>query len=110
MKGKGCLIAVIVVIVLMAIIAGIIYLQRGKLLEVSMAKMVDQMMSILPPDYDKAMARQTMDNFIEAVKEDRVDEKKIREVGEIFQAVMADKKLEMHEVDQLLEAMREAIK
>lgn len=108
MKGRGCLIAVLVIILVVVIVGAVLYINRGKLLQMAMDKMVDQIMTNLPEDYDEAMARQTLDEFIVAVKEGRVEKEEFEEIGQILQATMADKKLETHEVDQLLEAMREA--
>jgi len=108
MKGKGCLIAVIVIIAIVVIIAAVLYLNRGKLIGIAMDKMVEQIMANLPPDYDEVMARQTIDEFIVAVKEGRVEKEEFEEIGAILQASMADKKLETDEVDQLMAAMQEA--
>jgi len=110
MKGKGCLIAVLVIVVLAVVIALVLYLNRGKIMEMAMDKMVEQVMANLPPDYDQEMARQNIDDFVAGVKEGRVDKEETREIGEILQAIMADKKLETQEVDQLMEAMREAVR
>jgi hypothetical protein len=110
MKGKGCLIAVLVIIALAVIVALVLYLNRGKIIEMAMDKMVEQVMANLPPDYEKDMARQNIDEFIVAFKEGRVDKEETQEIGKIFQVIMADKKLETQEVDQLMEAMREAAK
>ena len=108
MKGRGCLIAVIVIIAIAVIIAAILYLNRGKLIGIAMDKMVEQIMANLPPDYDEAMARQTIDEFILAVNEGRVEKEEFEEIGTILQTSMADKKLETEEADQLMDALREA--
>jgi uncharacterized membrane protein len=108
MKGKGCLIAVVIVVVVLIAIVLVLYMNRGKLVNMAMDKMVEGVMTNLPEGYDQAMARQTFDEFIVAVKEKRVDKEELQELGEIMQAIMADKKLETQEVDQLMEAMRTA--
>ena len=108
MKGKGCLIAVLVIVVLAVVIALVLYLNRGKIMEMAMEKMVEQVMANLPPDYDQEVVRQNIDEFVVAVKDGLVDKEEAQEIGDILQVIMADKKLETHEVDQLMEAMREA--
>jgi hypothetical protein len=108
MKGKGCLIAVLVIVVLAVIVALVLYLNRGKIMEMAMDKMVEQVMANLPPDYDQEAVRQNIDEFVVAVKEGWVDKEETQEIGELLQVIMADKKLETQEVDQLMEAMREA--
>jgi len=110
MKGKGCLIAVLVIVVLAVIVAVVLYTSRGKIVEMAMDKMVGQILTNLPEDYDEAMARQTFNEFAVAVKEGRVDKEEFQELGEILQEAMADKKLETHEVDELMAAMQEAAK
>jgi Zn-dependent protease with chaperone function len=110
MKGKGCLIAVLIVILVLIIVAAVFYLNRGKIADWFADKMVDQILTNLPVEYDEAMARQTMDQFIVAIKEGRVEREEVKEILDLFQAAWADKKLETHEVDQLMEAMKEAIR
>lgn len=108
MKGKGCLITVMVIIVVLAIVAYVLYANRAKLFEKAMDKMVDQVMTNLPQGYDEVMVRRTFDQFMVAVKGGRVDKGEFQEIGTIFSDIMADKKLEAHEVDQLMEAMQQA--
>jgi hypothetical protein len=108
MKGKGCLIAVIIVVVILAAAVFMLYLNRGKLVNMAMDKMVEGVMTSLPEGYDRDRAQQTFDQFIVAVKENRVDKEEFQKIGEIMQAIMADKKLETEEVDQLMEALQAA--
>jgi hypothetical protein len=108
MKGKGCLIAVVIVVVILAAALLLLYMNRGKLVNMAMDKMVEGVMTNLPEDYDRQEAQQTFDDFIVAVKEDRVDKEEFQEIGELMQAIMADKKLETGEVDQLMEALQAA--
>jgi hypothetical protein len=108
MKGKGCLIAVIVVVVIVAAVLLVLYVNRGKLVDMAMDKMVEGIMVNLPEGYDRAMAQTTFDDFILAVKEDRVEKEEFQEIGELVQVIMADQKLETQEVDQLMEALRAA--
>lgn len=110
MKGKGCLITIVVIIVLAAIAAYVLYANRAKLFEKAMDKMEEQILTNLPLDYDQAEVRNTFDDFVVGVKDGTVDKEETKEIAGILQAVMADKKLETHEVDQLMEAMREAIR
>jgi uncharacterized protein YpuA (DUF1002 family) len=108
MKGKGCLIAVIIVVVILVAAVLILYLNRGKLVNMAMDKMVEAVMTSLPEDYDRERAQQTFDEFIVAVKKNRVEKEEFQEIGEIMQAIMADQKLETQEVDQLMEVLQEA--
>jgi Zn-dependent protease with chaperone function len=110
MKGKGCLIAVLIVILVLIIVAAVFYFNRGKIADWFADKMVDQILANLPVDYDEAMARKTMDRFIAAIKEGRVEREEVKEVLDLFQAAWADKKLETHEVDELMKAMQEAVR
>lgn len=108
MKGKGCLIAVLVVVVLLVILAVVLYLNRGKLFEMALEKMVDQIVTNLPEGYDEAVVRATIDEFMVAVKEGRVDKEEFQEIGETVNQMTADKKLETHEVDELMKILQEA--
>jgi len=108
MKGKGCLVAVIIVVVVLAAALLLLYMNRGKLVNMAMDKMVEGVMTNLPEGYDQQAAQQTFDDFVVAVKENRVEKEEFQEIGELMQAIMADKKLETEEVDQLMEVLREA--
>ena len=108
MKGKGCLIAVIIVVVIPAAALLLLYMNRGKLVNMAMDKMVEGVMTNLPEGYDREAAQQTFDDFVVAVKENRVEKEEFQEIGELMQAIMADKKLETEEVDQLMTALQEA--
>jgi hypothetical protein len=108
MKGKGCLIAVIIVVVILAAALLLLYMNRGKLVNMAMDKMVEGVMTNLPEGYDRQVAKQTFDDFIVAVKENRVEKEEFQEIGELMQAIMADKKLEAAEVDQLMKVLKEA--
>ena len=108
MKGKGCLIAVIIVVVILAAALLLLYMNRGKLVNMAMDKMVEGVMTNLPEGYDRGAAQQTFDDFVVAVKENRVEKEEFQEIGELMQAIMADKKLETEEVDQLMTALQEA--
>jgi hypothetical protein len=108
MKAKGCLVAVIIVVVILVAALLVIYANRGKLVNMAMDKMIEGVMAQLPDGYDRAMAQQTFDDFVLAVKEERVDQEEFKQIGELVQAIMADKKLTTEEVDQLMTALKEA--
>jgi len=108
MKGKGCLIAVIIVVVIVVIIAVLLYVNRGKLVDMAMDKMTESVMANLPEGYDQVVAKQAFDDFVVAVQEGRVEKEEFQEIGEMMQAIMADKKLEAAEVDQLMGVLRSA--
>ena len=108
MKGKGCLITVLVIIVLVIVAAAVLYMNRGKLVEMAVNKMVGQITNNLPVDYDEMMARQNIDDFIVAVKEGRVDKEEFQLLSGIMKRAMEDKKLDTEEVDELIKAMQEA--
>ncbi len=108
MKRKGCLIAVIIVVVILVAAVLMLYMNRAKLVNLAMDKMVEGVMTGLPEGYNRDQAQQTFDDFIVAVKDNRVDKEEFQEIGEIMQAIMADKKLEAEEVDQLMEVLKAA--
>ncbi len=107
MKRKGCLITVLVIIVLVIVAAAVLYMNRGKLVEMAVNKMVGQITNNLPVDYDETMARQNIDDFIVAVKDGRVDKEEFQLLSGIMKRAMEDKKLDAEEVDELIKAMQD---
>lgn len=113
MSKKGCLkwggIGCGAVVAILIIVAVVLYMNRGKIMDFFGEKMKESVMQSLPADYPEEEAEAIFNRFWTAIKEGRLSEEEGQKLGELFRNASQDGTISGDEALDILDFMKEAI-
>ncbi len=114
--SKGCLIALIIVAIIAVIIIAlsiVCYIYKDELIEAGLTKMTDTLSSEIIKDLPEGIAEQDvdalMDDFRQAIKEQKINKSEIQQLSTSFQEIMQDGVISQEEGKEIMDRIREAI-
>jgi ABC-type transport system involved in cytochrome bd biosynthesis fused ATPase/permease subunit len=114
--SKGCLIALIICAIIAVIIiamAVVCYVYKDELIEAGLNKMTEtlsaEIIKDLPEGVTETDVNGLMDEFKQAIKEQKVDQFELQGLSATFQQIMDDKVITQDEAKEILDDIREAI-
>ena len=114
--SKGCLIALIVCAIIAVIIiamAVVCYVYKDEIIEAGLSQMTDTLAAEIIKDLPEGISEQNvtnlMDEFKQAIKEQKIDQVEMEQLGVTFQTIMGDEVITKDEGKEILNQIREAI-
>ena len=73
-------------------------------------QMGEQLAELYPPDFDKEKIRDQWAKFVEAIREERIDEDYLKEFLQYLQTAIKDKKVTNEEGEKILDLLKKTVK
>jgi len=111
---KKFLTFLIILIIVIAVIWTVIYINKGRIMNFAIDKLVTQMQASinreLPKTISKEQVNTLISTFAEKLKEDTVNKEKLKDVTDYYKESLRDGKIDSLEVIQLIKKLEESIK
>jgi len=111
---KKFLTFLIILIIVIAVIWTVIYINKGRIMNFAIDKLVTQMQASinreLPKTISKEQVNTLISTFAEKLKEGTVNKEKLKDVTDYYKESLRDGKIDSLEVIKLIKKLEESIK